>query len=107
MPGDVAIVGYDDIDFAGDSAVPLTSVRQPTYQLGQAGAELLLEEADHPARHEHRRIVFTPELITRASSQPETAPAAPLPGELPALCRVFRSSAARRGDQMRVTLSRG
>ena len=84
VPGDVAIVGYDDIDFAGDSAVPLTSVRQPKYQLGQAGAELLLEEADHPAQHEHRRIVFTPELITRASSQPETAPAAPLPGEPPA-----------------------
>ena len=88
VPGDVAIVGYDDIDFAADSAVPLTSVRQPKYQLGQAGAELLLEEADHPARHEHRRIIFTPELITRASSQPETA-AAPLPGGLPALYAVL------------------
>ena len=84
VPGDVAIVGYDDIDFAADSAVPLTSVRQPKYQLGAACAELLLEEADHPAQHEHRRIIFTPELITRASSQPETA-AAPLPGGLPAL----------------------
>ena len=73
VPGDVAIVGYDDIDFAADSAVPLTSVRQPKYQLGQAAAELLLEEADRPAQHEHRRIVFTPELITRASSQPEPA----------------------------------
>jgi len=78
VPGDIAIVGYDDIDFAADSAVPLTSVRQPKYQLGQAAAELLLEEADRPAQHEHRRIVFTPELIVRASSEPEPArPAAP------------------------------
>jgi LacI family transcriptional regulator len=69
VPGDVAIVGYDDIDFAADSAVPLTSVRQPKYQLGQTAAQLILEEADHPAGHEHRRFVFTPELITRASSQ--------------------------------------
>jgi hypothetical protein len=32
---------------------------------------MLLEEADRPAGHEHRRIVFTPELIIRASSQPD------------------------------------
>jgi LacI family transcriptional regulator len=68
VPGDLAIVGYDDIDFAADSAVPLTSVRQPKYRLGQTAAQLLLEEADAPAEHEHRRFVFTPELITRASS---------------------------------------
>ncbi len=88
VPGDVAIVGYDDIDFAADSAVPLTSVRQPKYQLGQTAAELLLEEADRPAQHEHRRIVFTPELIIRASSRPESARPAviPRPGALPALC---------------------
>ncbi len=73
VPGDIAIVGYDDIDVAADSAVPLTSVRQPTYQRGQTAAKLLLEEADHTAQHEHRRIVFTPGLITRASSQPESA----------------------------------
>ena len=71
VPGDLAIVGYDDIDFAADSAVPLTSVRQPKYQLGQTAAQLLLEEADTPAEHEHRRFVFTPELITRASSRAE------------------------------------
>jgi LacI family transcriptional regulator len=70
VPGDVAIVGYDDIDFAADSAVPLTSIRQPKYQLGQTAAQLILEEADDPSGHEHRRFVFTPELITRASSEP-------------------------------------
>ena len=70
VPGDLAIVGYDDIDFAADSAVPLTSIRQPKYELGQTAAQLILEEADAPAEHEHRRFVFTPELVTRASSQP-------------------------------------
>jgi LacI family transcriptional regulator len=70
VPADLAVVGYDDIEFAADAAVPLTSVRQPKYQLGRAAAELLLDEADRPAEHEHRRIVFTPELVVRASSGP-------------------------------------
>ena len=82
VPGDLAVVGYDDIEFAADAAVPLTSVRQPKYQLGRAAAELLLDEADRPAEHEHRRIVFRPELVARASSGPPvseatTAAAAP------------------------------
>jgi LacI family transcriptional regulator len=47
-------------------------VRQPKYQLGQTAAKLLLGEAGRPAQHEHRRIVFTPDLITRASSRPDT-----------------------------------
>ncbi|MGH3154749.1 MAG: substrate-binding domain-containing protein, partial [Streptosporangiaceae bacterium] len=68
VPGDIAVVGYDDIEFVADAAVPLTSVRQPKYQLGRAAAELLLEEADRPDEHEHRRIIFTPELVVRASS---------------------------------------
>lgn len=68
VPGDLAVVGYDDIEFAADAAVPLTSVRQPKYQLGRAAAELLLDEADRPDQHEHRRIVFKPELVARASS---------------------------------------
>ena len=77
VPGDLAVVGYDDIEFAADAAVPLSSVRQPKYQLGRAAAELLLDEADRPAEHEHRRIVFTPELVVRASSGPgQASPAA-------------------------------
>jgi len=75
VPGDLAVVGYDDIEFAADAAVPLTSVRQPKYQLGRAAAELLLDEADRPDQHEHRRFVFKPELVARASSG---APASPL-----------------------------
>jgi LacI family transcriptional regulator len=69
VPGDVAIVGYDDIDFASAAAVPLTSIRQPRQQLGRAGAELLVEEAQGGA-HRHRRVVFGPELVVRDSSAP-------------------------------------
>ena len=42
LPGDLAIVGYDDIDFAAAAAVPLRSVRQPRQLLGRTAAQLLL-----------------------------------------------------------------
>ena len=70
VPGDLAIVGYDDIDFAAAAAVPLTSVRQPRAQLGRAATELLIEEVSAPQRHQHRQVVFEPELVIRESSDP-------------------------------------
>ncbi len=45
VPDDVAIVGYDDIEFAAAAAVPLSSVRQPRHQIGRTAAQLLLEES--------------------------------------------------------------
>jgi DNA-binding LacI/PurR family transcriptional regulator len=68
IPEDLAIVGYDDIEFAGAAAIPLSSVRQPREQLGRAAAELLLEEINDADRHRHRHVVFEPELVTRESS---------------------------------------
>jgi LacI family transcriptional regulator len=69
VPDDVAIVGYDDIDVATVAAVPLTSVRQPRSQLGRAAARLLIEEAAGGA-HQHRQVIFQPEIVIRQSSQP-------------------------------------
>jgi len=71
VPEELAIVGYDDIEFAAAAAVPLTSVRQPCRQLGRTAARLLLDEAaenDGP-RHRHRRVIFQPELVVRHSTQ--------------------------------------
>jgi LacI family transcriptional regulator len=84
VPEDMSIVGYDDIEFAAAAAVPLTSVRQPAFRMGQSAAELLIEETaddalpsaegnqNRPttdgAGHKHRRVVFQPELVVRNSS---------------------------------------
>lgn len=68
VPDDLAIVGYDDIDFAAAAAVPLTSVRQPRAQLGRAAADLLLQETSDE-NHEHQQVVFMPELVVRGSTQ--------------------------------------
>lgn len=68
VPGDVAILGYDDIDFAAAAAVPLSSIRQPRRELGRTAAELLIEESDQPDRHDHRQIIFQPDLVERSST---------------------------------------
>jgi LacI family transcriptional regulator len=68
VPDDVAIVGYDDIDFAAAAAVPLSSVRQPRWLIGHTAAELVIAEAHEHDQHEHQHVVFTPELVVRASS---------------------------------------
>jgi LacI family transcriptional regulator len=72
VPADVAIVGYDDISFAATAAIPLSSIRQPSQQLGRRAAELLFEEiaaADGGQDHRHEHVSFTPELVVRRSSQ--------------------------------------
>lgn len=72
VPEDLAIVGYDDIEFAAAAAVPLTSVRQPRRQLGRTAAELLFDEAGN-AEHRHQQVVFVPELVVRASTRGASA----------------------------------
>jgi LacI family transcriptional regulator len=64
----VDVVGYDDIEVSRELAVPLTSVRQPAYDMGVRGAQILL---DPEAEAEH--IVFQPELVVRASSNSRRA----------------------------------
>jgi LacI family transcriptional regulator len=68
VPDDMAVVGYDDVEFAEMLATPLTSVRQPKYRLGHAAADLLLAEAVDP-EHRHQQLLFRPELVVRESSQ--------------------------------------
>ena len=69
VPEDVSIVGYDDIDFAANANVPLTSIAQPKYQLGYAAAELVISECEHPEKHIHQRVEFQPQLIIRNSTR--------------------------------------
>lgn len=67
VPEDIAIVGYDDIDFATSAIVPLTSIRQPSSLMGETALKLLREEALDPSK-KPRRVVFQPELVIRESA---------------------------------------
>ncbi|MCL1840619.1 MAG: LacI family transcriptional regulator [Propionibacteriaceae bacterium] len=63
-PARCRIVGYDDIGYATELITPLSSVRQPTYQMGYHATELLL--ADDPVPVAEPALL--PELVVRAST---------------------------------------
>ena len=67
VPDDIALIGYDDIDFASAAVVPLSSIRQPSALIGATAVGILLEEAEDPAIAP-RQIEFQPELVVRAST---------------------------------------
>lgn len=67
VPGQMLLVGYDDIEFAASATIPITSIRQPSEKMGRHAAALLqraIEEPDAPVEH----TVFQPELIARQST---------------------------------------
>lgn len=69
VPDDISLIGFDDIDFASASVVPLSSVRQPSQLIGRTAVQLLIEEAADPGLSP-RQVVFQPELVVRASTAP-------------------------------------
>ncbi len=69
VPSDVALIGYDDIDFAAATVVPLSSIRQPARDIGATAVGLLFDEGSGSrAGADDRVIRFDPELIVRAST---------------------------------------
>src|SRR4029077_19275146 len=58
VPDDVSIVGYDDIPLAAYFDPPLTTVRLPAFELGQAAGRALLERIAEPAIS-HRTLLPT------------------------------------------------
>lgn len=80
VPDDVAIIGYDDVDFAASALIPLSSIRQPSYELGATAFRLLLDEINAEDDHEHQSVIFKPELVARASTAGEALPVSPRRG---------------------------
>jgi DNA-binding LacI/PurR family transcriptional regulator len=73
VPGNVAVVGYDDSPWAEAVDPPLTSVRQPIDEMGAELVQLLvacIEDPRRPARH----VLLSTELIRRGSSAGRPSP---------------------------------
>lgn len=67
VPGDVSIVGFDDIALASYLTPKLTTVRQPAYEMGRLAAKIVLDaldSEDKSPRHE----VLEHELLARQST---------------------------------------
>ncbi|MFJ8001751.1 LacI family DNA-binding transcriptional regulator [Streptomyces sp. NPDC096310] len=66
VPEDVAVIGFDDSMVARHTVPPLTSVDQPSEEIGRTITRLLLDEIRDPARP-RRRLVLPTTLVHRES----------------------------------------
>jgi LacI family transcriptional regulator/LacI family repressor for deo operon, udp, cdd, tsx, nupC, and nupG len=67
IPGDVALIGFDDLPWAEALDPPLTVVRQPAYDVGRQAMELLLKRIMQPNRPAVT-VRLLPELVIRKST---------------------------------------
>ncbi|HHU51167.1 MAG TPA: LacI family transcriptional regulator [Firmicutes bacterium] len=67
VPRDIAVVGFDDLEFSLLTNPPLTTVRQPRMEMGKKAVSILVSILAGKAE-EGVKISLTPELIIRRSA---------------------------------------
>ncbi|MCD6318886.1 LacI family DNA-binding transcriptional regulator [Candidatus Aerophobetes bacterium] len=68
IPEDFSLAGYDDVIFASIAEVPLTTVAQPTREIGEKSVEILLKRIEgNIASDNYIHIFLQPKLIIRSS----------------------------------------
>jgi DNA-binding LacI/PurR family transcriptional regulator len=70
VPGDVSVVGYDDIPEAAHLLPPLTTVRTDFAEIGTRSLRLLLDRIDGPGERSRVDTLVPVDLVVRASSGP-------------------------------------
>lgn len=76
VPGDVSVVGFDDVALAEHFDPPLTTIRVPARALGEAAGRLLLSRLSGDGIA--TRTLLPTELVIRESTGPEPAAVSPL-----------------------------
>lgn len=66
VPKDLAIIGFDDIDFAAFTIPPLTTIAQPKSEMGKLAIKLLIDRMNNAA-HQFEHICLKTKLIIRGS----------------------------------------
>jgi DNA-binding LacI/PurR family transcriptional regulator len=66
VPEDIALVGFDDMPWSSELCPPITSIAQPTYELGKEAASLLIRRLQEPSRFQQTIMLHT-RLIVRES----------------------------------------
>lgn len=74
VPEDISVIGFDDILSAAYQKPSLTTIRQPLREMGNRGAQLLLDMIANPKTQALPEIVVQPELIVRESTATAAKP---------------------------------
>ena|SRR5579859_169945 len=72
VPDDIAVVGFDEMPWATLSAISLTTVTQPVYELGSTAALRLFQRLQDPTAFTRQEIVLAPTLHIRDSTRPRS-----------------------------------
>jgi len=67
VPGDVALAGFSDLKWSGLLEVPLTTVREPTAEIGRWAMRILLDQIRNPDAP-RQKMKLEPELVIRQSA---------------------------------------
>lgn len=71
VPDDVSVVGFDDPEWASLTGPPLTTLAQPTYEMGVRAARMLLDRIEAGSGGgESRKVLLEPWLVVRKSTAP-------------------------------------
>jgi LacI family transcriptional regulator, repressor for deo operon, udp, cdd, tsx, nupC, and nupG len=75
VPDQLSVVGFDDIRFARHTVPPLTTIAQPTREIGERAVRLLLRILSDGAEHEPPESITLPHtLVIRGSTAPPPRP---------------------------------
>ncbi len=69
VPGDIGIIGLNDMEMAGWQNINLTTIRQPVQQIINSSVELIVSMLEDPARYPEARL-FPCEVIERGTLRP-------------------------------------
>jgi DNA-binding LacI/PurR family transcriptional regulator len=72
LPDDLAITGFDDIDFARDLDLPLTTIHVPKELLGELAVRKLIERFSHAERPPIVRTVQTTLVVRHSYGAPRS-----------------------------------
>ena len=67
---DISVIGFDDIPAASNVYPPLTTIRQPLFEMGASATRMLLDLIGNPARLGERLLLPTSLVIRESCRAP-------------------------------------
>ena len=85
VPDDISVVGFDDVPLCEYLPIPLTSVRVPTFEMGEVAARMLLRHVESKEAVPPQRVDLVATLVKRSSTAPPPATAVAVGSGAPAI----------------------
>ena len=73
VPGDISIIGFDDIDFAAVGSPALTTIRQPRFAMGRAAVDTITARIEGRTPAERVRILPFQRVVRASAGPPRPA----------------------------------